>query len=716
MTAFARERRVPSARIVSALILMLSVLGWFGAQRAQAAGSPFVNSVSAGSLPQNGLSKDSFDINGSACDSKGSCLSVGNYYDVSYYQQGLIVPITNGIAGAGVESPLPANAGANPDASLAAVSCWAAGSCVAVGYYYDRNNDQQAFVVPITNGVPGAAQEVTLPAGAGTNPYAELESVSCAPSGSCVTVGRYDGSGSDYHALVVPINDGVAAPGVEASLPANQASYQDAELYAVSCQASGSCDAVGFYYDKTGAYNSLVVPITGGVPAAGTEVSAPAGTQYSYLEYVSCPPSGTCSAVGYDENAAGNWVDVAVPITGGVPGSGTDTTLPAGASSSAYGDLYGISCQSSGWCAAVGYYQDNTSAYQAYVLPIDNGVPSTAVEVSLPADAYTVTGRQYAGLYGVSCPASGPCLAAGFYINSSADYVGMTVSFDGGNVGSAVETPSPADAATSSSAADAYYLGVACATYSCAATGSYANASSLDLPYVLDAQGPLTVGTSSLAAGTLGAPYSATLSAAGAWGSYSWSVASGSLPAGLSLNPQTGVISGVPTASGTSTFTVAVTGTGALPQTATQTLSITVPAQVVTTPTTTTPTTPTTPVVPAKVATPRPHVRVLSVKRLKNGRLSVRLRCSGRECRGNVKVELRSVRIIKHGKRRVRRHIVTVIANVHYSLAAGHVRTVRVALRQSGRRALTKARHRRLAVTVVASVRGGKGSSKHTTI
>ncbi len=70
---------------------------------------------------------------------------------------------------------------------------------------------------------------------------------------------------------------------------------------------------------------------------------------------------------------------------------------------------------------------------------------------------------------------------------------------------------------------------------------------------------PPTITTSSLPGGTVGESYSATLEATGGETPYTWSVASGSLPGGLSLSPA-GVISGTPTAAGTGTFTVRVTG------------------------------------------------------------------------------------------------------------------------------------------------------------
>ncbi len=54
---------------------------------------------------------------------------------------------------------------------------------------------------------------------------------------------------------------------------------------------------------------------------------------------------------------------------------------------------------------------------------------------------------------------------------------------------------------------------------------------------------------------TVGTPYSQSLAAAGGTGPYTWALASGSLPAGLSLS-SAGVVSGTPTARGTFAFSV----------------------------------------------------------------------------------------------------------------------------------------------------------------
>jgi hypothetical protein len=89
------------------------------------------------------------------------------------------------------------------------------------------------------------------------------------------------------------------------------------------------------------------------------------------------------------------------------------------------------------------------------------------------------------------------------------------------------------------------------------------------------AAAPLTT-SSTLADGTYGTPYSATLSASGGTPPYSWSVISGSLPTGLSLDPGSGTISGTPTAAGSSTFTVQITDSSSPQQTATQQLTLTI--------------------------------------------------------------------------------------------------------------------------------------------
>ncbi len=85
---------------------------------------------------------------------------------------------------------------------------------------------------------------------------------------------------------------------------------------------------------------------------------------------------------------------------------------------------------------------------------------------------------------------------------------------------------------------------------------------------------PPSIISSSLPIGEQYAAYSATLAAMGGQSPYTWSISTGSLPAGLSLNASTGAITGTPTTTGTSNFTVQVTDSSLPANSATKALSV----------------------------------------------------------------------------------------------------------------------------------------------
>ena len=85
---------------------------------------------------------------------------------------------------------------------------------------------------------------------------------------------------------------------------------------------------------------------------------------------------------------------------------------------------------------------------------------------------------------------------------------------------------------------------------------------------------PLAITTNALPSGTVGTAYTAQLTTSGGTGVKSWSVSTGTLPAGLTLNPTSGAVSGTPTAAGTSTFTVQVQDSGTPQQSAQRQFSV----------------------------------------------------------------------------------------------------------------------------------------------
>ena len=87
----------------------------------------------------------------------------------------------------------------------------------------------------------------------------------------------------------------------------------------------------------------------------------------------------------------------------------------------------------------------------------------------------------------------------------------------------------------------------------------------------------LSISCSSPPNGTKGVFYTHTFPASGGVTPYTFSIASGSLPLGLTLNTATGVVSGTPTAIGVSSFVIQVTDAASSTATASCSITITVP-------------------------------------------------------------------------------------------------------------------------------------------
>jgi len=88
---------------------------------------------------------------------------------------------------------------------------------------------------------------------------------------------------------------------------------------------------------------------------------------------------------------------------------------------------------------------------------------------------------------------------------------------------------------------------------------------------------PLAIATASLPGASSTTAYSQMLQAVGGRLGYTWSVASGALPAGLTLYPTLGVIGGLAAAGGTSTFTMRVTDGAGTSATASYSITVSAP-------------------------------------------------------------------------------------------------------------------------------------------
>jgi sugar lactone lactonase YvrE len=189
-------------------------------------------------------------------------------------------------------------------------------------------------------------------------------------------------------------------------------------------------------------------------------------------------------------------------------------------------------------------------------------VSGTATVVTITVSPTTLTTPVIGTAYNVSLSASGGTGPYTFTVSSGSLPTGLSLS--AGGVLSGTPTASgtfnftvQAQDSTSVGSGGPY-------------TGSRAYSLIVNIPTIV-------VAPSTLPNAKLGVPYSQTISASGGSGSYSYAVTGGVLPAGLSLNSSTGLLSGTPTIAGPSTFIITATdtvatGTGA-PYTGSQSYS-----------------------------------------------------------------------------------------------------------------------------------------------
>ena len=311
-------------------------------------------------------------LNDVACATATTCYAVGTGSDADGNVDGVVVPITNGIAG----TPAAVPGGGSTELGLSAITCPSATTCYAVGAELApvADTDSGADVVTITDGAPAAA--VPAAPSSDDEDYAMFNDIACTSASTCIAVGEEttsDGSVSDGATDL--ISNGV--PGTLQDDPAVQ------ELDGVFCSGT-TCQAAGAIGNADGITTSgaLVALSVAGVPAAPQTVGSLAGFGLG-----ACPSTGSCLVLGYTGDDAAD--EVLVPIAGTT--AGTPAVAP---------DLLGLTCASAVSCVGVGATDDGTGV----ATEIANGVPGTPVnDVDPNVD----------GLLAVACGSATSCDAVG---------------------------------------------------------------------------------------------------------------------------------------------------------------------------------------------------------------------------------------------------------------------------------------------------------------
>ncbi|MGB9030293.1 MAG: putative Ig domain-containing protein, partial [Acidobacteriaceae bacterium] len=327
-----------------------------------------------------------------------------------------------------------------------------------------------------------------------------------------------------------------------------------AGAFSFSVKVTDSSTGTGAPFSKTNAYtltiNGPTIVVT---PAAGALTAGTIGVAYTTVTFAA---SGGTSP--YTWSLASGAVPAGMTFNAGA-GTLSGTPTAAGAFS------FSVKATDSSTGTGSPFSQTN-----AYTLTI-NG-PTIVVT---PAAGALTAGTVGVAYTTVTFAASGGTSPYTWSVSAGALPAGLTLSASAGTLSG---TPT---------AAGAFSFSIT-ATDSSTGTGSPFSKTNA---YTLSVGAPTIVVTpaaGALTAATVGVAYTpVTFAATGGTSPYAWSVSLGALPAGMTLNAGTGVLSGTPTAAGAFSFSVKATdsstGTGApFSKTNAYTLTVNAPAIVVT--------------------------------------------------------------------------------------------------------------------------------------
>ena len=410
-----------------------------------APGSPWQLQRSPNPVIHNGM------LVADSCAGRGVCVAVGGYENRS----GTQVTLAEARTGTGWRikaTPVPAGA---IFSNLFGVSCTAADSCTAAGYY----TDAARHIHPLAerwNGTSWSIQAVPSPAG---HPESGFFAVSCTAANACTAVGAQTGSTGVTAALAERWNGtSWSIQAVPASRVAGQRTPRGVVLRGDRLHGRGQRDRqLPDFRAARGGLERHALEHPGRAEPGGI---ARLGAQRAVLQF-----PGRCTAARSDDTSGGStallaeawngtsWHIQATPGLAGFTGS----------------EFLAVSCSAAAACTAVGATTIST--------PGGRGASGgTSMTVSL-AERWNGTswriqatpnpGRSVGtGLAAVSCSAATACTAAGSY-DTTSHLTRTTAAAWGGRSWHRQATPSPACVLVSSG-----LVGVSCASArACTAAG-----------------------------------------------------------------------------------------------------------------------------------------------------------------------------------------------------------------------------------------------------
>jgi hypothetical protein len=273
------------------------------------------------------------------CSPAGQCSAAGEYVDPSGHQQSLLVSSSGGSWIAAPTPAAPSDANSDPNIIPSSISCSTTGQCAAVGTYINPLQNSLGLLLNEADGQWGGGTGATLPsdaAPAGTvgDQTVVLSSVACPQAGSCTAVGWYFDNDENGQGLLVTQNAGSWQPGVEVTLPGNAVNgleKQSAGLDWISCASLGNCLATGVYTDIGDNSQGLLLSESGGTWQSGIESPLPANAstvQYAAADQSDCTGTGDCTVIGQYNDRRGNVLGYLLSEQGGAWGKAAELRLP----------------------------------------------------------------------------------------------------------------------------------------------------------------------------------------------------------------------------------------------------------------------------------------------------------------------------------------------------------------------------------------------------
>ncbi len=256
--------------------------------------------------------------------------------------------------------------------------------------------------------IAGSAVSYTELTNLAPESFEELTSIRCFAATSCVAVGTTGTGGSIDSAGT---SRGVAAvlSGTTWSqrLLANPTGDNDGIANSIACASASSCvtvGTVGLVYGGAAPPPSTYAAYAAILSGGAWAADSPSvgGPPQAALFGMACPAAGTCLSVGRSLDAAGLKRPMLETLTSG-KWSLKSLPMPPGATSAG---LYAISCPKLGSCVAVGRYVARSGSWLPYVDVLHGGVWKAT---SVPGKA----GYVNVGLFGVSCTSLTWCVAVG---------------------------------------------------------------------------------------------------------------------------------------------------------------------------------------------------------------------------------------------------------------------------------------------------------------